>query len=350
MEYRIEIDGKTISPDSPCYVIAEAGVNHNGDIDLARTLVDIAVDAGADAIKFQTFSAERLASRNAPKAGYQRSAGAPEESQYEMLARLELSADDHVTLKRYCASRGVTFLSTPFDELAADFLAELGVPAFKTPSGELTNLAYLRHIARFGKPMIVSTGMATLAEVDAAISAIESGGSPPVALLHCVSNYPAAPEHVNLRAMHTLERAFGVPAGYSDHTNGIDVALASVAMGARIIEKHFTYDRSAPGPDHRASLEPAELKAMIASMRTIESALGDGRKRPAASEAATAAVARKSCVARRAVRSGAIIVHDDVTLKRPGTGIAPSMLSEVLGRTARHDIDEGTVLSWGMLL
>lgn len=342
----MRLGGREVGAGHPCFVIAEAGVNHNGDLTRAIALVDVAADAHADAVKFQTFSAARLATRDAPKAAYQQEATNSAESQYEMLAKLELSADDHRALMRRCTEREIMFLSTPFDEHSADLLAELGVAAFKTPSGELNNLPYLEHVASFGKPTVVSTGMATLGEVEAAVGAM---GKTPIALLHCVSNYPATAEVVNLRAMETLARAFRVPVGYSDHTLGLDVALASVALGACVLEKHFTLDRALPGPDHRASLEPGELRALLVSIRTIESALGDGRKIPAASERATADVARKSLVAAEDIAAGALLSDAHVVAMRPGTGLPPALRAHVVGRRSRVAIASGTVISWEML-
>ena len=343
------IDDRTIGAGRACFVIAEAGVNHNGDRARALALVDAAADAGADAVKFQTFVAARLVTPDAPKAAYQIAATGNDESQFAMLARLELSTDDHRALIARSRERGIMFLSTPFDEACADLLQRLDVAAMKTPSGELTNLPYLAHVARLRRPMIVSTGMATLAEVAAAVEAIESAGAPPVALLHCVSNYPAAAADVNLRAMGTLASAFGLPVGYSDHTQGIDIALASVALGACILEKHLTLDRNLPGPDHRASIEPDELRDLVRGIRRVEAALGDGRKRPAPSEAATAAAGRKSLVATRDISAGEALAGHDLTAKRPGTGIAPGLHSSVVGRRARTAIGAGTLLSWEML-
>jgi N,N'-diacetyllegionaminate synthase len=312
-------------------------------------MVDIAAAAGADAVKFQTFKADRLVTRDAPKAGCQIETTGADESQHAMLAKLELSAADHRALLRRCSERGIVFLSTPFDEQSADLLYELGVTAFKTPSGELTNLPYLAHVARFGLPLIVSTGMATLGEVDTAVEAIEKAGHPPLVLLHCVSSYPAAAADVNLRAMVTLERAFGVPAGYSDHTLGLEISLAAVALGACVVEKHFTTDRGLRGPDHRASLEPAELCAMVAGIRSVEAALGDGRKRPAPSEKSTAAVARKSLVAARDMALGVQVTPADIGVMRPGTGMPPGLRGAVLGCRTRVPIAAGTVLAWDML-
>lgn len=340
------INAARIGRGQPCYVIAEAGVNHNGDRAVAQQLVDVAVAAGADAVKFQTFRAELLASRHAPKAKYQLETTDPSESQIAMLRKLELKDEEYRELRDYCAKRGITFLSTPFDETTADFLDSLDVPAFKIPSGEITNIPYLRHVAAKRKPMIVSTGMSHLGEVESAICAIEDVGNIPLALLHCTSNYPAPMHEVNLRAMRTMERAFGYSVGYSDHTVGIEISIAAAAMGACIIEKHFTLDRTMNGPDHRASLEPNELAAMVAAIRNVSTALGDGRKQPAASENATAAVARKSIVAARDIPVGAVIREEMLAIRRPGSGLPPSMLEYVVGRTSRIAITEGELLSF----
>jgi len=345
----IEISGRAVGYSRPCFIIAEAGVNHNGSVETARRLVDVAVKAGVDAVKFQTFKAERLATRDAPKAGYQMQATDINESQFEMLRRLELSRETHLELFNYCRRIGVLFLSTPFDEESADLLEEIGVPAFKIPSGELTNLPFLIHVARKGKPMIVSTGMSSLDEVEAAVQAVEQAGNTNVVLLHCISAYPADPADVNLRAMHTMASAFNVPVGYSDHTLGIEVALAAVALGACVIEKHFTLDRSLPGPDHRASLEPHELSALVRGIRIVEKALGHARKEPSASEANTAAVARKSLVAKRDIRTGSTLTEAMITLKRPGTGLPAAMRSKVVGRKAKQDIPAGTFLTLEMM-
>lgn len=345
----VRIGSRPVGPGEPCFVIAEAGVNHNGDPDLAFRLVDAAVSAGADAVKFQTFKADRVASPQAAKAAYQRRRTPEDEAQLEMLRRLELPFPVFESLHAYCSRRGILFLSTPFDEESADFLARLGVPAFKIPSGEITNLPFLRRVAAYGRPLIVSTGMAYLGEVEAALSTLAGAGAQDVVLLHCVSNYPADPADVNLRAMDTLRAAFDVPVGFSDHTPGIDIALAAVARGACVLEKHFTLDRDLPGPDHAASLTPDELTAMIAGIRRVEAALGDGRKRPAPSEVEMAAAARRSIVAVRPIPRGAVITEEMVGLRRPGTGLAPSLLPQVLGRRARQDIAPGTVLTLDML-
>jgi N-acetylneuraminate synthase len=312
-------------------------------------LIDVAALAGADAVKFQTFKAERLATPDAPKAEYQLRTTGAAESQYEMLQRLELSHEAHRELMPYCAERGILFMSTPFDEESADFLDDLGVPVFKLPSGEITNLPFITHVARKGKPMIVSTGMATLDEVERAVESIRAAGSPDFMLLHCVSNYPAEAGDVNLRAMRTMQEAFDVAVGYSDHTLGIEVALAAVALGACVIEKHFTLSRDLPGPDHLASLEPDGLKALVRGIRLVEASLGHGRKEPAASEAEVAAVARKSLVAARDITAGTELTTDMIAIRRPGTGLPAAMLSEVIGRRLRVPVRAGALLSLEML-
>lgn len=344
----IEIAGRKVGPNYSCFIIAEAGVNHNGNVEMARRLVEVAARAGADAVKFQTFKAERLATPDAPKADYQLRATGEGESQLEMLRRLELSPEAHQELVDYCEKQRILFLSTPFDEESAELLDRLGVTAFKIPSGELTNLPLLGHIARMHKPMIVSTGMASLAEVKTAVQAVRETNNQ-VILLHCVSNYPANPADVNLRAMHTMFGEFNVPVGYSDHTMGLEVALAAVALGACVIEKHFTLDRSLPGPDHQASLEPDELAALIRGIRNVEAALGHGRKEPAASEF-HARVARKSLVAALDIRKGTILNLDMITAKRPGAGLPPGMRSQLVGLTAKQDISAGTLLTLEMFV
>ena len=344
----IDIAGRKVGPGFPCLIVGEAGVNHNGSLEMAKRQVDEAVSAGADVVKFQCFKAEKLASSFAPKADYQVSTTGSEESQLDMLRRLELSPGAQKELKSYCQELGVAFLSTPFDEGSVDFLEELGVLAFKIPSGEITNHAFLRHVAQKKKPMIVSTGMSSLGEGEAAVQTIKDAGNPQLILLHCVSNYPADPAQANLRAMETMRMAFNVPVGYSDHTMGITVALAAVALGACVIEKHFTLDRSLPGPDHRASLQPDELAELVRGIRMVEASLGHGRKEPTMSEAATAAVARKSLVAARNIAAGSPLTEQDITVKRPGTGLPPSMLSHMLGRLAVKDIPADTLLALEM--
>jgi N,N'-diacetyllegionaminate synthase len=349
MSSRLAIAGRLIGRGEPCFVIAEAGVNHEGSRNRALAMVDIAADSGADAIKFQTFDVDLLATRDAPKAQYQIETTGADESQYEMLRRLQLTPDDHRALAERCAERDILFMSTPFDEGSADFLNALPLPVFKLPSGELTNIPFLMHVARFGKPLIVSTGMATLGEVETAIHAILAVGNENIAILHCVSNYPAAAADANLSAMATMEHAFGVPVGYSDHTTGLSVGLASVALGAAIVEKHFTLDRALPGPDHRASLEPDELRAFVLGVRDTQAALGNGQKVPVASEAATAAIARKSLVAAVDIAVGTILNEMHLAAKRPGTGLSPALRGHVLGRSSRISIPAGTILSWEML-
>ncbi len=339
-----------IGPGQSTFIIAEAGVNHNGSLEMARQLVEVAVQAGANAVKFQTFKAERVVSPQAPKAAYQLETTDEAESQLDMVKRLELSFDAFRELFAYCQQQGILFMSTPFDEESADFLADLGVPAFKIPSGEITNLSFLAHVARKGKPMIVSTGMAYLDEVRTAVSTIEKTGNRDLVLLHCVSNYPANPADANLRAMITMAEAFDVPVGYSDHTLGIEVSLAAVALGACAIEKHFTLDRSLPGPDHRASVEPDELTALVRGIRKVEAALGHGRKEPSASEIKMTAVARRSLVAAREIPVGSTITEGLIAIRRPGTGLPPAMLGQVLGRKAKQDIPAGTLLSLEMLV
>ena len=345
----IEITGRPVGPGHPCFIIAEAGVNHNSDIDQAKKLVDVAAASGADAVKFQTFKAERLASVSAPKAGYQLRTTDNSESQFEMLKKLELSAEAHQELWVHCQELGLVFLSSPFDEISADLLEDLGVAAFKIPSGEITNWPYLRHVASKGKPMIMSTGMSTLGEVDDAVRIVHESGCQELVVLHCVSNYPADPADINLRAMQTMSAAFDIPVGYSDHTTGIEVALAAVSLGATVIEKHFTLDRSLPGPDQEASLEPSELKAMISGIRSIESAMGDGRKAPVPSEASTAAVARKSLVAAKDIPAGVRLDESLLTVKRPGVGLPPSMMPSVLGRTTSVAIPADTLITLDIL-
>jgi len=317
-----------------CFVIAEAGVNHNGDLHCALELVDAAAAAGADAVKFQTFSTDALVSKQSP--------------QYQMLRELELSPEDFRELAQYCARKNILFLSTPFDEASARLLDELDMRFFKVPSGELTNLPFIEYLCAFKKPLIVSTGMADIAEVQAAADIITNAGVP-FALLHCVSAYPADASATNLRAMETLSRQFNVPVGFSDHSLGTAIAVAAVALGAKILEKHFTLSRDLPGPDHRASLEPDELRGMIADIRAIESALGDGVKRPALIELETAKIARRSIVAAHDIHAGTPIASEMLVIKRPGTGFAPAQLSSVIDRVARVDIAEGTPITWDLL-
>jgi N-acetylneuraminate synthase len=320
-------------------VIAEAGVNHGGDLGRARELVAMAAEAGADIVKFQSFVTGRSITRDAPKADYQLATTGATESQYEMVRRLELSRSDHEVLVEDCRRLGIEFLSTAFDAESFDLLLGLGIRRVKVASGELTNLPMLRRFGAAGLPLLVSTGMADLDEIAAALAALESAGTTRdrVTLLHCTTEYPAPFDEVNLRAMRTLAETFGTAVGYSDHTTGIAVPIAAAALGATVIEKHVTVDRSLPGPDHRASLEPAELAAMIGAIRSVEAALGDGVKRPTASELRNRAVARKSLVAARRIRAGETFGPDDLATKRPGTGLSPMLWDEVVGRRATRD-------------
>jgi N,N'-diacetyllegionaminate synthase len=318
---------------SETLIIAEAGVNHNGDINLARKLIDVAADAGVNKVKFQTFSADKLVTTHARKASYQNKTTDANESQHAMIRKLELTRDMHEVLIGHCKSRGVQFFSTGFDLESIDLLVELGLDSFKIPSGEITNLPYLRNVGKFGKPVILSTGMATLSEIEAALGILEKAGTSRtlITVLHCNTEYPTPVADVNLRAMLTIRDTFGVQVGYSDHTLGIEVPIAAVALGATVIEKHFTLDRSLPGPDHKASLEPEELKAMVISIRNIEKAMGDGIKRPRSSEVKNISIVRKSLVAKCAIRVGEIFSENNLTVKRPGTGVSPMRWDEVMG-------------------
>ena len=333
-----ELDGRVVG-GGDVFVIAEAGVNHNGDAGLAHRLVDAAADAGADCVKFQTFDPAALASATAPTAAYQQAAGARDD-QRAMLEALALPPTAWEPLRDHARDRGLVFLSSPFDDASADLLERLGVPAFKVASGELTNLPFIRRLARVGRSLIVSTGMAEMVEVADAIDAIgECGppGGPPVALLHCVSSYPARPDDANLRAMDTLRRAFAVPVGWSDHTPGIELAVAAAALGASIVEKHLTLDRAMPGPDHRSSLDPDAFASMVVGIRTVTRALGDGVKRPVDAERPIADVARKSLHWRVSLDRGVVVSEADLVALRPGTGIAPARIDTLAGaRTVRR--------------
>ena len=321
-------------------IIAEAGVNHNGDIRMAKQLIDAAAHAGVDLVKFQTFNASRQVTRISKKAHYQIQTTDGKESQHDMLQRLELTKAMHHELIAHCAARNIGFFSTGFDIESTDLLLGLGQDLFKIPSGEITNLPYLRHIGKLGKNTILSTGMATLGDIEAAIDILEQAGTlrTNITVLHCTTEYPTPMAEVNLRAMQSIHDAFGVKVGYSDHTHGIEVATAAVALGAAVIEKHFTLDRNLPGPDHKASLEPEELKAMVVAIRNIEVALGDGIKRLTPSEARNKPFVRKSLVASGAIKAGEAYSATNVTTKRPGTGLSPMRWDEVMGRIAPRDI------------
>ena len=328
------------------FVIAEAGVNHNGCLDLAYKLVDVAVEAGADAVKFQTFKAEQVISRYAEKAEYQKETTDASASQLEMVKKLELNREAHEKLMAYCRDKGIEFLSTPFDLESIDLLIELGIKTLKIPSGEITNLPYLRKIGALGKKVIMSTGMATLEEVRMALEVLVNGRAQKenITILHCNTEYPTPFEDVNLRAMLTMKDKLGVKVGYSDHTLGIEVSVAAVALGAEVIEKHFTLDKTSEGPDHKASLEPDELKAMIRSIRNIERAMGSGVKRPSLSELKNIMIARKSIIAAKDIKKGEIFTGKNITVKRPGNGISPMKWDEVIGQVAMRDFKEDELI------
>lgn len=328
------------------FIIAEAGVNHNGSLDLAKQLIDIAASAGADAVKFQTFKADKLVSKTAPKANYQKQTTDAAESQYTMIKKLELDPAAHHELIAYCKTKNILFLSTPFDHESIELLDQLGMSIFKIPSGEITNLPYLRHIGRLGKEVILSSGMADLGEIEDALDILITSGTlkEHITVLHATTEYPCPIEDVNLRAMQTIESAFGVRTGYSDHTSGIEVPIAAVAMGATVIEKHFTLDCTMEGPDHKASLEPHELNAMVSAIRNIEKALGNGIKKPSKSEAKNIEIARKSIVASQPIGKGEIFTETNLTIKRPGNGISPMRFDEIIGTVAQKDYHEDELI------
>lgn len=334
---------------SEIFIIAEAGVNHNGSLEIARKLIDVSVQAGADAIKFQTFRADRLVTATASRAEYQIVNTGTDESQLEMLEKLELSPEMHRELFSYCQKKNIIFMSTPFDEESVDLLDNLGMEIFKISSGEITNKPLIQHIASKKKPVFLSTGMSYLGEVEKAIGWIDGiwnklDKRPQLTILHCVSNYPAKTEDVNLNAIRTMEKVFGLPVGYSDHTMGIEVAIAAVAIGARVIEKHFTLDREMEGPDHKASLMPDELGAMVKAIRNIEKAMGDGIKRPASCEYDMRNIMRKCLVAKRNIRKNDIFTAENITVKRPGAGISPAEWDKIIGRKAIRDFKEDELI------
>lgn len=328
------------------FIIAEAGVNHNGCLDLAKKLIDVAVKSEANAVKFQTFKAELCISKDAKKADYQKQTTSAEESQFEMVKKLELDVAAHKELIAYCEDKNILFLSTPFDHDSIELLNDLGLETFKIPSGEITNLPFLRHIGRFDKRIILSTGMANLGEVEAAIHVLVGAGTQrsKITVLHANTEYPTPMQDVNLKAMQTLGQAFNLDYGYSDHTNGIEVPIAAVAMGASVIEKHFTLDKNMEGPDHKASLEPHELCAMVQAIRNIEQALGSPIKQPSPSEEKNKAIARKSLVAKTSIKQGEIFTKDNLAIKRPGTGINPMRWDEFLGSKALKDYEEDELI------
>ena len=320
-------------------IIAEAGVNHNGSLEMAMQLIEKAAEAGVDYVKFQTFKSEKLVSRHATKAEYQKANTEGEDSQLKMLQQLELSVDDHLRLIEHCNHCGIKFLSTAFDLDSIDFLDSLNLDLWKIPSGEITNLPYLRRIAQKGSRVIMSTGMCEPEDIEAALNVLTTNGTPleNITLLHCNTEYPTPWGDVNLRAMHDIAKRFNVPVGYSDHTKGIEVPIAAVALGATVIEKHFTLDNNLPGPDHKASLEPQQLKAMVDAIRHIEQALGNGVKQISESERKNIAIARKSIVAASEIKKGELFTEENLTVKRPGGGISPMKWDEVIGTTATRN-------------
>ena len=345
----IKIDDKVIGKGYPTYIVAELGVNHNGNMELVKELIDKASEAGVDAIKFQKFKTESLVTKNAPKAKYQEVTTDAAESQFDMLKRLELSENSLQELYNYAKFKGIEAFATPFDDESVDFLYNLGIKAYKVGSGDITNIPMLKKIAKKGLPVILSAGMSTLGEIEDALDAIRSEGNDNIVLMHCTSNYPTNEDDVNLRAMNTMMTAFQIPTGYSDHTMGTAVSIAAVARGAVIIEKHFTLDRSLPGPDHSASLEPKELKELVEGIRAVERALGSPIKKPNKSELEVKYVAQKSIVAAMEIKKGEIITEEMLTVKRPGGGIKPKYLQFVVGREAKLDIKEDSIISLDMI-
>jgi N-acetylneuraminate synthase/N,N'-diacetyllegionaminate synthase len=342
----IKIGTKEVGKERPCFIIAEAGVNHNGSLKRALQMVDAAKAAGADAIKFQTFRTEEIVTQDAPKAKYQRGRSTGK-TQFEMLKKLELHKQDFVKLYGYCKKKRIIFLSTPFDLQSAEFLFKLGMTAFKISSGDLNNLPLLSRIAKYRKPIIISTGMSNISEIKDTLSAIRSAGNSKIVLLHCTSNYPADLRSVNLKAIKSMESTFKLPIGYSDHTLGIEVAMAAAVLGAAIIEKHFTIDLDLPGPDHKASLNPEQLQNMVQSIRNIEEAMGSDKKNVQRSEFEVKKVIRKSIVAANWIRKGTRITSSMLKIKRPGTGLEPKELPKIVGKYARIDIGKDKMIKWG---
>lgn len=335
----VQIGNHLIGPSQPCLIIAEAGVNHNGDIDLAHRLIDEAVAAGADAVKFQSFVTEELITLEAPKARYQVETTGEPGSQYKMLKALELSAEQQANLKAHCDEAGVLYLCTPYENTSIDLLDQIGVAAYKIASTDTTNVPFLRYMASKGRPVILSTGMSTLAEVEQAIDTLRDGGlNGKIVVLQCTSEYPAPVNEINLRAMQTMQQAFACPVGFSDHTPSVGASPWAVALGACVIEKHFTLDCNMVGPDHRASLEPAKFAELVRTVRNVEVALGDGIKRPMPSELPNKPMMQKSLVARRKIRAGELIRAEDLICKRPGLGLAPMWFERVVGKQASKDI------------
>ena len=334
----IKIANRLVGEGCTTFIIAEAGVNHNGDISLAKKLIDIAGQVGADAVKFQTFKTDSLVTSTADKAPYQKETTGSSESQYDMLKKLELKPFEFRELSDYATSKGLIFLSSPFDLFSVDLLDEMSISAFKIPSGEITNVTLLKHISRKGKPVILATGMSTLNEVDEAVTLLREEGRNDIILLHCVSAYPARSEDSNLKAMDTMRRKFKLPVGFSDHTLGTEVSIAAVALGACVIEKHFTIDKNMPGPDHRASLDPSELKEMVRAIRNVEKSIGDGIKKPVAAELENKKTVRRSLVARVDIPIGTYITGDMLDMRRPNTGIDPRDVDKVIGKKVNKSV------------
>ncbi|MBU5676665.1 N-acetylneuraminate synthase [Alkaliphilus sp. MSJ-5] len=329
---------------SRVFIIAEAGVNHNGSIELAKKLIDKASEAGADAVKFQSFKAEKLVTKNARKAEYQEVTTGKQENQFEMIKKLELDYEKHEELINYCKHKNIMFLSSPFDLQSIDLLNRLGLEIFKIPSGEITNLPYLRKIGSLKKKVILSTGMSTLGDIEKALKILKDCGTTDITVLHCNTEYPTPMNDVNLLAMNIIKDAFKIEIGYSDHTLGIEIPIAAVALGATVIEKHFTLDKTMEGPDHRASLEPEELKKMVRCIRNIELALGDGIKKLTESEKKNINIARKSIVAGRDIKKGEVFTETNLAIKRPGDGISPMRWDEVMGKIANRDFREDELI------
>lgn len=347
----IKVEGKLIGASHPCFIIAEAGVNHNGDMQMAHRLIDEAFAAGANAVKFQSFVTEELITAQAPKARYQIETTGMSGSQYSMLKALELTDGEQLELKNHCDSIGIIYICTPYEQISVDMLDDIGVAAFKVASTDITNLPFLHYIARKGRPVILSTGMCTLGEVEEAVNTlIHNGLMGSLALLQCTSEYPAPFDEVNLKAIHTMEKAFRCPVGFSDHTPGVGASPWAVAIGACIIEKHFTLDRNLPGPDHRASIEPSELLELVHTIRNVESALGNGIKQPSNSEIPNKQTMQKSLVARHYISAGQVITENDLTAKRPATGIPPAWLGRIAGKCARLEIAQDEILQLSHIL
>jgi N-acetylneuraminate synthase len=348
MNGKVTFGNRTIGDGQPIFIIAEAGVNHNGKMELAKQLIDAAHEAGVDAVKFQTFKTEEVITREAEMADYQKEQLQDVDSQFEMAKKLELDYEKFVELKEYCDEIGILFLSTPHNPDAAVFLDDL-IPLYKIGSGDLTNLPYLEQVARFSKPIILSTGMSTIDEIREAVDSIKQAGNSDLILLHCVTSYPAEIEDANLRAIQTLQREFSLPVGYSDHTLGLEVSIAAVALGACVIEKHFTISKDLAGPDHQASLEPTALKELVRSIRNLEKAMGDGDKKPTPAERKIMGVVRKSLVAKVPIAKGTALTEEMIAIKRPGHGIAPKHLKKVIGKKASVDIKDDTVIMMDMI-